>query len=129
MAFYVALFHSIFYCYDRQFFPPEILSPTLAEQLKTLTEKILSYPHLITLVKALELDKGVTDPLTYEKLILGIRKRTEVRMKAPDVFQISYEDKNPKRSRTLINTLIQIFIEENISKKTEEAMVAVTFAE
>jgi len=104
-------------------------APTLAEQLKTLTEKILSYPHLITLVKALELDKGVTDPLTYEKLILGIRKRTEVRMKAPDVFQISYEDKNPKRSRTLINTLIQIFIEENISKKTEEAMVAVTFAE
>lgn len=104
-------------------------APTLAEQLKTLTEKILSYPHLITLVKILQLDRGITDPMAYEKLILGVRKRTEVRMKAPDVFQISYEDKDPKRSRTLINTLIQIFIEENISKKTGEAMLAVKFAE
>lgn len=104
-------------------------APTLAEQLKTLTEKILSYPHLITLVKALQLDKGVTDPMAYEKLILGVRKRTEVKMKAPDVFQISYEDKNPKMSRTLINMLIQIFIEENVSKKTGEAMLAVKFAE
>jgi len=104
-------------------------APTLAEQLKTLTEKILSYPHLITLVKTLRLDKGITDPMAYEKLILGIRKRTDVKMKAPDVFQISYEDKNPKMSRTLINTLIQIFIEENVSKKTDEAMLAVKFAE
>lgn len=103
--------------------------PTLAEQLKTLTEKILSYPHLITLVKSLGLDKGVTDPMAYEKLILGVRRRTEVKMKAPDVFQISYEDKDPKMSRTLINTLIQIFIEENISKKVEDAMLAVKFAE
>ncbi|MFH1779130.1 MAG: XrtA system polysaccharide chain length determinant [Candidatus Omnitrophota bacterium] len=104
-------------------------APTLAEQLKTLTEKILSYPHLITLVKILQLDRGVTDPMAYEKLILGIRKRTEVRMKAPDVFQILYEDRDPKLSRTLINVLIQIFIEENVSKKTDEAMLAVKFAE
>lgn len=104
-------------------------APTLAEQLKTLTEKILSYPHLITLVKFLQLDKGITDPMAYEKLILGIRKRTEVKMKSPEVFQISYEDKNPKMSRTLINILIQIFIEENVSKKTKEAEVAVKFAE
>lgn len=104
-------------------------APTLAEQLKTLTEKILSFPHLITLVKTLQLDRGVTDPMAYEKLIVGIRKRTEVRMKAPDVFQISYEDKNPKLSRTLINMLIQIFIEENLSKKTDEAMIAVNFAD
>ncbi|MDP2942561.1 MAG: Wzz/FepE/Etk N-terminal domain-containing protein, partial [Candidatus Omnitrophota bacterium] len=37
-------------------------APTLAEQLKTLTEKILNYPHLIKLVRDLNLDKGVTDP-------------------------------------------------------------------
>ncbi len=102
---------------------------TLAEQLKTLTEKILNYPHLIKLVRDLNLDKGVTDPAAYEGLIYGIRKRTEVKLKAPDVFQISYEDKDPKMARAIIGTLIQIFIDENVSKKTEEAMLAVKFAE
>lgn len=102
---------------------------TLAEQLKTLTERILNYPHLITLVRALRLDRGVTDPMAYEKIIMGIRQRTEVKMKAPDVFQISYEDKNPKMSRAIVNTLVQIFIDENLSKKAEEAMLAVKFAD
>jgi len=102
---------------------------TLAEQLKTLTEKILNYPHLIQLVRDLNLDQGVTDPAAYEKLIYGIRNRTEVKLKAPDVFQISYEDKDPKMARAVISKLIEIFIEENFSKKTGEAMLAVKFAD
>lgn len=102
---------------------------TLAEQLKTLTEKILNYPHLIQLVRDLDLDQGVTDPAAYEKLIYGVRNRTEVRLKAPDVFQISYEDKDPKMARAIISKLIEIFIEENFSKKTGEAMLAVKFAD
>ena len=103
--------------------------PTLAEQLKTLTEKILNYPHLLILVKSLGLDKGITDQIAYEKLLLGIRDRTEVRMRSPDVFQISYEDKDPVVSRDAVRTLVKIFIDENKSKKTEQAQEAVKFAE
>jgi polysaccharide chain length determinant protein (PEP-CTERM system associated) len=103
--------------------------PTLAEQLKTLTEKILSYPHLLVLVKTLGVDKGVTDQVAYEKLLMGIRKRAEVKMRAPDVFQVSYEDKDPVISRDAVRTLVKIFIDENKSKKTEQAQEAVKFAE
>ena len=107
---------------------PTGLPPTLAEQLKTLTEKILSYPHLLVLVKTLGMDKGITDQVAYEKLLLGIRKRAEVRMRSPDVFQISYEDKDPVVSRDTVRTLVKIFIDENKSKKTEQAQEAVKFA-
>jgi polysaccharide chain length determinant protein (PEP-CTERM system associated) len=103
--------------------------PTLAEQLKTLAEKILNYPHLLVLVKTLGMDKGVADQVAYEKLLLGIRNRTDVRMRSPDVFQISYEDKNPVVSRDAVRTLVKIFIDENKSKKTEQAQDAVKFAE
>lgn len=103
--------------------------PTLAEQLKTLTEKLLNYPHLLTLVKALDMDKGITDQLAYERLLVGIRKRADVRMKSPDVFLVSYEDKDPVTARNVVKTLINIFIEENISKKTEQAKTAIKFAE
>ncbi|MDD5072255.1 MAG: GNVR domain-containing protein [Candidatus Omnitrophica bacterium] len=103
--------------------------PTLSEQLKTLTEKLLSYPHLLVLVKTLGLDKGIADQASYEKLLMGIRKRAEVKMRSPDVFQISYEDKNPVVSRDSVRTLVKIFIDENKSKKTEQAKDAVKFAE
>jgi len=103
--------------------------PTLAEQLKTLTEKILSYPHLLTLVKTLGLDKGVTDQVMYEKMLMGIRKRAEVKMRSPEVFQVSYEDKDPIAARNVTKTIIEIFIDENKTKKTAQAATAIKFAE
>ena len=104
-------------------------APTLAEQLKTLTEKILSYPHLLMLVKTLNLDKGVTDQVMYEKMLMGIRKRAEVKMRSPDVFQVSYEDKDPVSARNVTKTIIEIFINENKTKKTAQAASAIKFAE
>lgn len=102
---------------------------TLGEKLKTLTEQILSYPQMIKLVRALNLDEGSTNPLVYEQLIGGIRKRTVVRIRAPDVFSVSYEDRDPLKARQLANALVAFFIQENIEKKTESALIGVKFAE
>lgn len=107
----------------------QVQGATLAEKLKTLTEQILSYPQLIKLVRLLELDKDIKDPFSYEKLIRGIRKRTSVRMKAVDVFEISYEDRDPVMARQLVNTLSALFIQENLERKTESALMGVKFAE
>ncbi|MFA5094527.1 MAG: GNVR domain-containing protein, partial [Candidatus Omnitrophota bacterium] len=104
-------------------------APTLAEQLKTLTEKILSYNNLFTLVKTLKLDSGIADELSRDKLYIGIRKRSDVRMRAPDVFQVSYEDKDPVTARNISKSLVDIFIEENRTKKTSQAATAIKFAE
>ena len=109
-----------------------ILQPqegTLVEKLKTLTEQILSYPQLINLVGTLGLSKGITDQAAYEKLIIGIRKRTEVTMRAPDVFQISYEDQDPVMAQKIINALIDLFVKESLQKKTDSALIGVKFAE
>ncbi|MDD5008077.1 MAG: GNVR domain-containing protein [Syntrophorhabdaceae bacterium] len=108
---------------------PTGLPPTLAEQLKTITEKILNYPHLLVLVKTLGLDKGITDQMAYEKMLMGIRIRSEVKMRSPDVFFISYEDKDPIMARNVVRTLVNIFIDESRSKKDEQAKTAVKFAE
>ncbi|MCK4948048.1 MAG: hypothetical protein KAS46_06715 [Candidatus Aureabacteria bacterium] len=102
---------------------------SLAEQMQTLTFKILNYPNLIRLVRDLGLASGINDPLAFEKLISGIQKRTETKMRAPEVFEISYEDKNPQLSQSLINTLIRIFIEESSARKKRRALVGVAFAE
>jgi len=103
--------------------------PTLTEQLKTLTEKILSYPHLLTLVKTLDMDKDAADQIAFERLLIGIRKRSEVKMKSPDVFQVSYEDKDPVTARNAVRVLKDLFVDENRSKKSAQAKTAVKFSE
>lgn len=101
----------------------------LVEQLKTLTEQILNYPQLIMVVKELGLDKKVTNPLELEKLIFSIRKKTDVRLRSPEVFEIMYEDKDPWLSQQLVNTLVKSFIAYNAKKQEILALTGVNFAE
>lgn len=103
-------------------------APALDEQIMTLSSQILSFPHLITAIRKLGLDKGITSPLAYEELVRGIRKRADIKMRALDVFQISYEDKRPGLSQRLVNTLIEIFIEDATTAKKKRVLVGVEFA-
>lgn len=102
---------------------------TLVEKFKTLSEQILSYPQIIKLITAFNLDDGSGSPLVYEKLIRRIRKRTAIRMKAPDVFSVSYEDRDPFKAKQLANALVAFFIQGNIERKTESALLGVKFAQ
>ncbi|MBI4844954.1 MAG: hypothetical protein HY810_00505 [Candidatus Omnitrophica bacterium] len=104
-------------------------TPTLIEQLKTLTEKVLNYPQLLMVIRELGLEKKISSPLELEKLILSIRKRVEIQLRSPEVFEISYEDKDPKMAQQLVNTLVESFIRYNVEKKRELALAGVKFAE
>lgn len=104
-------------------------TPTLVEQLKTLTEKILNYPQLLMVIKELGLDKFINNPLELEKLIRSIRKRVKIKLRSAEVFEVSYEDKDPKMVQQLVNALVTSFIDYNIAKKQELALTGVKFAE
>ncbi|MBN2190907.1 MAG: hypothetical protein JW728_06845 [Candidatus Aureabacteria bacterium] len=102
---------------------------TLPQQIKTLTFKILSYQNLFKLVEKLGLDKEIKSQKQLEKTIKRIQKHTEVKLLAPEVFQISYEDKDPGMSQKLIDTLMEIFVDETARRKRERAEEGVGFAQ
>ncbi len=103
---------------------------TLTERLRTLTEEILSYPRLFTLIGEENLAEGVGGDLTsFESMIKDLRKRITIKMRSPEVFAIYYEDRSPQKAKEVVNTLMRIFIEDTIREKKEEAMVGVNYAE
>ncbi|RKY37370.1 MAG: hypothetical protein DRP78_01245 [Candidatus Omnitrophota bacterium] len=104
-------------------------SVTLAEQLRTFTEKILNYPQLLRVIKRVGMDKNVANQLELEKLILLIRKRTEVLVRSPEVFEVIYVDKDPEMAQNVVNNLIQSFIEYTKDRKSNLALIGVNFAE
>ncbi|MCP4649454.1 MAG: hypothetical protein GY853_05145 [PVC group bacterium] len=101
----------------------------LAEQLRTFSEKILNFPQLVMVIQKLGIDRNLSNPLDREKFIRAIRKRTDIRLRSPEVIEVRYEDKDPQMARKLVNTLVNCFIDYNRQKKEDLALTGVKFAE
>lgn len=105
------------------------IETTLMERMKTLTEEILSYDKLYTLIKDADLfESNESEAVAFESLMKDLRKRIRVRMVSPDIFTVYYEDKGPLKAERVLNRLMDIFIEENKEKKKKEANVGVSYA-
>ena len=100
---------------------------TLVEKMKTLNEEILSYERLYLLIKELKLYDSYAGS-SFESLIISIRKRVRIRMKSPEIFMVSFEDEDPQQAMEIVNTLMNIFIEESKEKKKKDARVGVEYA-
>jgi len=100
---------------------------TLVEKMKTLNEEILSYERLYLLIKELKLYDGYTGS-SFESLIKSLRKRVRIRMKSPEIFTVSFEDEDPQQAMEIVNTLMNIFIEDNKERKKQEARIGVEYA-
>ncbi|NOX97898.1 MAG: hypothetical protein GXO98_07580 [Nitrospirae bacterium] len=101
--------------------------PDLAEQLLSIQEQMLSWPRLWELVRRLGLDKGITSLEEMDKVLNDVRDHFSITMRAPNVFELSFEDRDPVKARDAVNILTQIFIESNLSAQREEAVTAVGF--
>ena len=102
----------------------------LVERMKTLTEEILNYERLIDLINDYDLrDTLGGGAATTEDLIGILRKSIKVKMISPEIFLVSYEDKNPQQAMDVVNGLMTIFIDEQIKQKEEEVMKSVIYAE
>jgi len=64
---------------------------------------------------------------TVEDLMKAV-KASEVGKKT-DIIKVSYQNTDPVQSRDVINTLVQAYLDQTLSLKTEEASRTVTFVE
>jgi len=61
----------------------------------------------------------------------GLRKRFKVSEvgKKTNIIKITYRDINPNKARDVVNTLVQAYLDQTLSFKTEEASRTVSFVE
>ncbi len=103
------------------------VTPSVEERLRTLNEQILSWPHLVEMVRLLNLDKKIKGEKELERLILSIRRRINIKLQGNDLLQISYEDKDPYLTQQVVNTIAATFVKENLFSHAEEANEAIIF--
>ncbi len=117
---------------------PDVMNPliqglaittSVGQRLGTLREEILGWTSLGRLVHELKLDQDVRTPVAYERLIKQLQQDIQVKMRGRDLIRIAYEDRDPRMSQQLVNTISTIFLERNVSASTAESETAISFIE
>ncbi len=103
------------------------VTPSLEERIRVMSYAMKNRPLLIKVIKKVDFDVDTNDRLQMEKLIEHLQEKTNIRARKKNMFEISYRSKNPKLAMDYVNTLVQTYIEENLSAKRNEAYGANRF--
>lgn len=103
------------------------VSTTAAQRMQSIREILLGWNSLVELAKKLDLAKDARTQLQYENLILELRSKIMVRMRQPNIIQISYLGKEPRETQLIAQTLTDILVEKNLASQTKETDVAINF--
>ncbi|MDO9080167.1 MAG: polysaccharide biosynthesis tyrosine autokinase [Desulfuromonadales bacterium] len=82
-------------------------------------------------VKRLSLDQQSGQELSFNATVDGLRKAIKVSEvgKKTNIINVSYTNTDPILARDIVNTLVQVYLDQSLSSKTEEASRTVTFIE
>jgi polysaccharide biosynthesis transport protein len=94
--------------------------------LNTEAEVITSIPLVKKTISELNLKNAQGRTLTTKEFL---RKLNVREIKGTDVLQISYQHTNPEKSAKIVNTLVEIYLEQNVSSLRSEAVAARRFIE
>lgn len=99
------------------------------ERLNTIRELVLSRSRLLNVIRKLDLDLEIDSPLELENLINRMRKSINIEVIGKNLYSISYEGDIPEIVKNVVNTLCNIFIEENLAASRVAAHDAFSFIE
>lgn len=94
--------------------------------LDTEAEILLSVPMIKQTIAMLGLTDEQGIPLTKEQFL---RKLQVSQLNSADLLQVSYENSDPKKAAEVVNTLMNFYLENNISSNRSEAKSARDFLE
>jgi polysaccharide chain length determinant protein (PEP-CTERM system associated) len=93
-----------------------------------MVRKLLSRPNLERAIALMKMDSQVKSPKAMEGLILSVRNRIDVKGDVrTGTYRISYSDTNRIEARRMVETLLDIFIDDTLGKSTDESDSAIAF--
>lgn len=96
--------------------------------VQLMVRQLLSRPNLERAIRIMDMDLDVNGPLEMEKLIEDIRGRVDISAKKrTGIYTISYTDTDRVRARQMVQTLLDIFVEDTIGKTANQSDSAIEF--
>ena len=92
----------------------------LDAEAEVMKQTLLSRPNLEKLARETDRDLEVSTLGQREALIEDLERSTTITSNASNIFEIEFQDKDPRRARDSVQALIDIFVERNLGANRAE---------
>jgi polysaccharide chain length determinant protein (PEP-CTERM system associated) len=96
------------------------VDPGVDAEAEVMKQTLLSRPNLEKLARETDRDLEVSTISERQALIEDLERSTTITSNASSIFEIQFQDEDPKRARDSVQALIDIFVERNLGANREE---------
>jgi polysaccharide chain length determinant protein (PEP-CTERM system associated) len=88
--------------------------PDIEQQIEIMRRTLISRPNMEQLIRLTDLDLTVNSEGAREALLSGLEQRIRFAGEGRQIFNIQFEDSDPKLAHSIVQSLLQIFVEQNV---------------
>jgi polysaccharide chain length determinant protein (PEP-CTERM system associated) len=88
--------------------------PDIEQQIEIMRRTLISRPNMEQLIRLTDLDLTVNSEGAREALLSGLEQRIRFAGEGRQIFNIHFEDSDPKLAHSVVQSLLQIFVEQNV---------------
>ena len=88
--------------------------PDIEQQIEIMRRTLISRPNMEQLIRLTDLDLTVNSEGARESLLSGREQRIRFAGEGRQIFNIQFEDSDPKLAHSVVQSLLQIFVEQNV---------------
>jgi polysaccharide chain length determinant protein (PEP-CTERM system associated) len=90
------------------------VSPDIQRQVEVMRQTLLTRPNVEQLIKMADLDLKLNGPIERQRLIEELPRRIDVSALGKNLFKVSYESTDAQESYRVVDSVLQIFVEQNV---------------
>lgn len=102
--------------------------PNVEQQVSIMSRTLLSRPNVERVMRMVDLDVQSTSPRQHEEQVEQLMTNIKISgTNTHDIYTITYNNKNPKLVRDVVQSLLTIFVEGSFKGKKNDSQQAVQF--
>ncbi|MEM8948405.1 MAG: XrtA system polysaccharide chain length determinant [Pseudomonadota bacterium] len=103
------------------------VAPDFERQVEMMRRTLLSVPNIEELIRMTDLDHTVHSDVERLNLVQDLSKDIKIKTEGASLFQISYAHQNPRLTQRVVDSILQIFVEQNLGHSQQDVEEARDF--
>ena len=103
------------------------VEPNIGDEVRVMRETLLSKPNIQKVLRITDLDLTVKTPEDMADLIRQVKRDTRLTSTQTNLFSISFDHRDPKRARDVVQAFITVFVESNLGESRSDMDAAQKF--
>lgn len=103
------------------------VAPDFNRQVEMMRRTLLSIPNLEDLIRMTDLDHTVHSDLERLRLIEGLSRDIKIKTEGASLFEISYAHQDARLTQRVVDSIVQIFVEQNVGHSQQDVEEARDF--